>query len=118
MRRDWDVMRKVMLKIEALPTEDSTLTSSDIEGIDAECAAYHMRLLIEAGMVSDGCRDAVGPVYCHASRLTWDGHELLDQIKRDTVWNKVKETARIKGVDLSFGVIRLAAETIIKSMLG
>ena len=118
MKRDWDVIRRVLLKTEALPTEDSTLSSDEINGIDAECAAYHMRLLLEAGLIAGGCRDAVGTAYCHASRLTWEGHEFLDRIKRDNVWNKVKETARVKGVDLSFGVIRMAAEAVIKGLMG
>lgn len=120
MKRNWDVIRKILLKVEALPTEDSSLNSSDLnsEGIDSETGAYHMRLLIEAGMVKGVCNNAImGPAICIAKSLTWSGHEFLDGIKRETVWNKVKETAREKGLDLSIDVIKAAAKAIVSQLL-
>lgn len=118
MQRNWDIIRKIMLQIELLPTEDSELNSDEINGIDNDTAAYHMRLLLEAGLIVGGCRNALGPPLCHAIRLTWTGHEFIDSIKRDTVWNKVKETAKVKGMELSFDVIRVAAKMTIESVLG
>lgn len=117
MKRDWDVIRKILIRVEALPTVDSTIDSSEIEGVDSETAAYHMRLLLEAGLTVGGCADHVGPPHCHAFRLTWAGHEFLDQIKRDTVWNKVKETARKKGMELSFEVIKAVAKNAIDAII-
>lgn len=118
MRRNWDTVRKILLKVEALPNEQSQAESTEIEGVDGESAAYHMRLLLEAGLMTGGCRDALGPPWCYARRLTWEGHEFLDKIRRETVWNKVKEMARVRGVELSFEVIKMTAGDIIESMLG
>ena len=42
MLRDWDIIRKILLKIEQLPTEDSTFTSNELDGVDSESVAYHM----------------------------------------------------------------------------
>lgn len=117
MQRNWDAIRKILLKIEALPTEDSVLESTEMEGLDRDASAYHLRLLLEAGLIVGGCRDALGPPWCYASRLTWEGHELLDKIRRDTVWNKVKETARVKGVELSVDVVRTLARQVIDALL-
>ena len=117
MKLNWDAMRAIMLKVEALPSEDSHIESSAIEGLDAEAAAYHMRLLIEAGYARGGCREAIGPPWCYVTRLTWSGHELLDAIRRDSVWHRVRTIARERGVDLSFDVIMMIARAVIEAMV-
>ena len=117
MLRNWDIIRKILLKIEQLPTEDSTFTSNELEGVDSESVAYHMRLLLESGLIIGGCREALGPPLCHASRLTWEGHEFLDKIKNEALWLKIKTTARTKSVELSFSVIKDLAITLITSLI-
>ena len=117
MQRNWDIIRRILLKIEQMPTEASEFTSSELEGVDAEVVAYHMRLLLEANLIIGGCRDALGPPFCHASRLTWEGHEFLDKIKNESLWQQVKAMARSKGIDLSFTVIADLAKGLITSII-
>ncbi|WP_019518458.1 DUF2513 domain-containing protein [Aggregatibacter actinomycetemcomitans] len=52
-----------------------------------------------------------------ALSLTWQGHEFLDKIRNDSVWNKVKSTVQSKSLDLSFDVIKQVATALIGSML-
>ena len=119
MKRNWDTIRKILLKLEEIPDESGVLESGDLVGIDNEAAVYHMRLLIEAGLAVGGVPDMLnGPSYGHLLRLTWEGHELLDKIRRDTVWNKIKETARTKGVDLSVEVVKVVGGLVISRMMG
>jgi hypothetical protein len=65
-------------------------------------------LLINAGLIVGGCRSAVGPAWCYATELTWEGHEFLDNIKVDSTWTKVKEISKPKSLELSVDVIRCA----------
>lgn len=117
MQRNWDIIRKILLKIEVLPTEESEFNSQELDGIDNEATACHMRLLLEAKLIAGSCRDALGAPYCRSNRLTWDGHEFLDKIKNETVWNQVKTNARSDGIDLSFTVIKDIASALIISAL-
>ncbi|MCC7484568.1 MAG: DUF2513 domain-containing protein [Burkholderiales bacterium] len=120
MQRNWDVIRKILLKVEALPTIDSAVDSDSIEGVAAEVAAYHMVLMEEAGLIEGGGRPpgAVGgAAYRFATRLTWAGHELIDQIRRDTIWNRVKTLARDKGLELSVDVVRTLVKSVIEELL-
>ena len=117
MQRNWDIIRKILIEIEWLPTEDSEFNSNELSEVDSEATAYHMRLLLEAQLIVGGCRDAMGPRFCHASRLTWTGHEFLDNIKNESIWRKIKASARSKGVELSFSVIKDLAQTLIASLL-
>lgn len=117
MKRDWDLIRRLLIKIEALPTEASQLNSNEIEGVDPDAAAYHFRLLLEANLIQVGCRDALGPAWCYATRLTWSGHEFLDQIRRDTHWNGLKQRARERAIDLSFESILALARQLLGALL-
>lgn len=117
MKRNWDTIRRILIKAEALPTADSVLESDQVDFIDPQAAAYHMRLIIEAGLAAGHVRQASGPPSAHIECLTWEGHELLDSLRRETVWNRIKELAREKGMDLSLDAIRLLAKLVLEQVL-
>ena len=50
-------------------------------------------------------------------RLTWDGHELLDKIKSDTVWNKTKDTIKKKGIPFVLDAVKEIATAITTAMI-
>lgn len=91
--------------------------SDGLEDVDSDVVAYHMELLINAGLIEGGCRKAVGPPWCYATQLTWAGHEFLDNIKTDSAWNKVKEIAKSKGLELSVDVIKAVAKIFVVKLL-
>ena len=55
-------------------------------------------------------------VYARISGLTWSGHELLDNIRNDTVWNAVKEKSKNVG-KVSIKAMASAAATLATAML-
>lgn len=117
MRRDWELVRKILIKLEEQETALGQLFPDAITGYDAENVCYHMKLLDQAGLIEARSMAALGdPASCVALSLTWDGHEFLHNIKRDTIWNKVKGIAREKGLDLSVDVIKIAAKLAIQSV--
>ena len=123
MKRDWDTVRDVLTKLEGLPNTDHYLSLGKFELTDANAAyaiSYHMELLIEAGLVEGKMSRVLGggPINFTATRLTWTGHEFLDAIRSDTVWNKTKETFTTKGLDMTFETIKAVAAAAMTSMLG
>jgi len=120
MKRDWDAIRKILITIEDLPSQDTQLDSDQIEGIDPGVAAYNMRLLLKQGLIEGGGRMESMPgasPWIFATRLTWEGHELLDSVRRDTVWSRVKSIVAEKGLDLSVDVVKTVAKIVIEAML-
>ncbi|MGN5146108.1 DUF2513 domain-containing protein [Aeromonas veronii] len=130
MKRDWDVVRLILTKLEELPDSLSTLTyidfyaddrikpDADLTELDRQ-VSYHMELLIEAGLVV-GTMDDSATLYAkefRAYRLTWSGHEFLETIRSDTVWNKTKETFTTKGLDMTFDLIKTVAGGVATSLL-
>lgn len=116
MKRDWEIVRKLLLALEQLGDTHSCIESLD--AIDDETTAYHIRLLIGSGLITGECREAVNmPLRCMAEAMTWEGHEFLDKIRSDGVWNKTKAIAREKGLSLSFELIKTVAGEVIKALI-
>ena len=86
-----------------------------------EEVAYHLKILDEADYVKNNTKWAGNqPMWLIAS-LTWDGHEFLDSIKNDNVWNKTKDGIKDKGLELGtvpIEVIKEFAKLQIKSIFG
>ena len=83
MRHDWEVIRKILFKVEALPSDSSELDANGLvaDGIDKKATAYHVRILIDGGLVAQNCFEFCGQRSCRGHRLTWEGHEFLDKIR-------------------------------------
>ncbi len=119
MQRNWDLIREILTALEARETAHGGMASEQIPGYSPEVVSYHMYLLNEAHLIEARClKSSNAPMHCIGLTLTWEGHEFLDSIRNDTVWKKVKSTVKSKGLDLSFEIVKQAANIIIKGVLG
>ena len=89
MKRDMDLMRAILLKIEKAPFE-GYLLEIRVPGHSDEEISYHILLLHEARLVEAVNASSFDGVCWKAMRLTNDGHEFLDAAKDDTRWAKAK----------------------------
>ena len=118
MTRDWELVREILVKLEEKSDTKKGLRPEEIQSHDREVVSYHIKLLLQARLVEGECSKALSaPLYCFAYNLTWEGHEFLDKIRNDTVWNKVKTTLKNKGIEFSFDSIKILASEYIRSMI-
>jgi len=121
MVRNWDTVRAILLKLEAVETAHTTLTLDQVDGIDPQEVGYHMMLLNEAGLIeakilkSSSGDGAIATAL--ARRLTWQGHEFLDKIRDPSMWGKIKAKVKEKSLDLTFDSIKAAAGMLINAAL-
>ncbi|WP_324681588.1 DUF2513 domain-containing protein [Bibersteinia trehalosi] len=116
MKRNWDLIRKILIKLEEKADSTSWLQSDEIQGFDSLTVAYHYALLTEAGLIKSIDLSGMEEEDYAALSLTWQGHEFLDKIKNERVWNKIKSTIQSKSLDLSFEAIKTVASNLISSM--
>ena len=116
MKRDLDLIRKILLEVESCDDPDGIFNTMDIniEGYRAELIQYHVGLLIDAGLVTSsgepvGFMDASFISY-FSVKLTWTGHEFLDNAKNESVWQTVKKGLGSKWGSVSFSIF----ETLLK----
>lgn len=115
MKRDMDLCRKILLKIEEEFVDVSLYL--EIEGYSAEEIAYHCRIMHEAGLLASfKAQYANNHLYDFAvGPLTWEGHEFLDRIRDDSIWGKTKNTIIKKGLPMIFEVIKSIAQAFISA---
>ena len=120
MQRDMELIRKILFCIEEKYV-DTWLDSNQvkIDGYDLKTVAYHCAILYDAGLVSDykGQYGDNELYFFGVGRLTWEGHEFLDKIKNDTVWNKTKDTITKKGIPFVLDAVKEIATAITTSMI-
>ena len=73
----------------------------------------------EGGYISDYKGQYAGDGLCAfgVGRLTWEGHEFLDQIRDDTVWNNTKKTIKEKALPFVFDVVKSISSGILTGMI-
>ncbi len=124
MKRNWDTIRELLTKVEECTLPAEMVRLSNFQKERAAEISYHMSLLIEVGLVKGQMVQTIGPEVKDfiAQRLTWQGHEFLDAIRSDTVWEKTKKIFLDKGVEMTFDLVRTiakeAATAILKGALG
>ena len=117
VKRDMDFIRELLLQIEDDPRFDGTswftFTKTDDDTHSAEEFGYHLTMLVEAGFLKGN----IGFTTPSISKLTWEGHEFLDNIRDTGIWSKTKE--RISGLaSVSLSVVAEIAKAEMKKKLG
>ena len=124
MKRNWDTIREILIKFEELDPEAGSLQLSAFPSERAYEFSYHVELLLEAGLIHAQMSKTFGlhPQNFLAHRLTWEGHEFLDAIRSDTVWNKTKTSFVKGGLSMTFELIKGVAKDVavayLKSPIG
>lgn len=116
MKRDMDLVRAVLLQVEALPPgAQEALSNGEWDG---PTFVGHVAMLIEAGYVDGRVIHTLDGFACMASDLTWAGRELLDNIKNDTVWQNTKRVVKEKGGSASIEVLTSLAAAFARAHFG
>ena len=123
MKRDMDLIRDLLIGIEndsrfnglefIVPDTNDNLGVIGVTHHSLEEIAYHLELLIEAGLVKGDIGARSIPA---VSRLTWDGHEFVANIRDASIWGKTKERLRDLP-DVGLAVIGEIAKAEIKKFL-
>lgn len=118
MKRDMDLIRKMLLQIES---DEHGFAPKEIEitGYTQEEIGYHAILLGEAGLAkvvdltSDGSDSPEGMI----TRLTWAGHEFIDASRETHTWNEAKDLInKIGGATMQIWITVLTS--LIQKKLG
>lgn len=140
MERDLDLYRDILLAVEEFsqpdgspiriqslgdgeiwfPDTDNTDLPESIQNTDIHVLVRHIVLMTQANLVDSNARNPSQtntngrPTVVVIHGLTHEGHDFLENIREDTVWNKTKEEAR----SLALDVVKATAEGIIKGATG
>jgi hypothetical protein len=92
MQRDMDLVRKIMLEVQS--RGDVFPRTVKIDDVDDEMLGRHVEMLFDAGFLDGSKMQSVSRSYhiVLVTDLSWEGHDFIDAISKDGVWQKLKET--------------------------
>jgi hypothetical protein len=114
MKRNFDLIRELLLRIEA---SEYPLEEIEIEGFSKIEILYNLNLLLEAGLI----KGMVHASYDHSlqivrpDRLTWEGHDFLDAARNKNIWAKAKQRLNEKLGSVPFDVLKGLLVQLAKS---
>jgi hypothetical protein len=121
MKKDWTIIRAVLLTLEAAEAPNTALNANNVPPFPEQEVAYNIRLLSEAGFIEANILESHsgdGHIAVALARsLTNSGHELLDTIRSDTVWGKIQETFKTKGVEMTFDLVISVGKKVMEAFL-
>lgn len=121
MIRNWEIIREILLRLESTNTPNANVNANSFDELPEQEVAYNMRLLSEAGYIEAIIKNSTsgdGKIKAAlARRLMNAGHDLLDTIRNESVWNKVKEKFASNGLDMTFDLVMRVGKKIIEAML-
>jgi repressor of nif and glnA expression len=121
MFRDWEIIREILLRLEDGEKPNEHISAKEFKNFEEQSVAYNIRLLAEAGFIEakiSNLSDGSGKIgHAIAVRLTNSGHDLLDTIRNDTIWNKITEKFSDKGLNMTFDLVISVGKKIIESLL-
>ncbi|KVQ69935.1 DUF2513 domain-containing protein [Burkholderia territorii] len=126
MKRDMDLIRELMLKLEALPMRMGGIVviapdaeEIRVDGYSPEEVFYHLGLIKEASLINSAGSGRMGRI--QFAGLTWAGHDFLDSVRSPDVWGKTKAVAAAAGgftVDLLVTTAKTYLEAKLKGLIG
>jgi hypothetical protein len=105
MKRDADLVRTILLAVENADGGE-LVRLPPIDGHSSSAVHFHVRLLLEAGLLQTALPDRKPKQSWIILRLTWAGYDLLDHIRDPKIWRITKAGAAKIG---SWSVETLAA---------
>lgn len=121
MKRDMDLVRALLLRIESwdIPPGGamSNLFATDpevqIDGYADNAVDYHLELLIDSGLVDGSC-NIERRFRIH--KLTPAGHDLVESIRDPVIWSETKEGVKKAG-GFTVELLRDLAKGLIKTQI-
>lgn len=119
MTRDMDLVRQILLTMEAAP-DGYAPNPFQIEGYEDDVVGHHVYLMEQAGLITAIETTANQDPSPNAIPLSisWKGHEFLAATRSSSVWQKVKAEIGKQGGSLPFTLIERLAMKFAAAHLG
>ena len=119
MKRDLDLIRKIVLAVEAAPGGYADYPLK-IEGYSDEQIGYHSYLVVDAGLAEGEditTMGSTGPEWM-IQHLTHEGHDFADAARDESRWKRATGLVKQTAGDATLDVIKEVLVKIVKGAIG
>jgi hypothetical protein len=119
MKRDLDLVRKMILAIEDHP-DGWAPEKLAFEGYTEAQVGYHAYLLIDAGLAKGDDASTMGSTAPEGfiTSLTWKGHEFAAAARDDTLWKKAMGMVAEKGGNITVDLLGQLLAGLMRGVFG
>jgi Hypothetical protein (DUF2513) len=117
MKRDWDVIRQVLIEVEALTEQDRQsfgYSLGDEHAGEDHAKSEHALLLWKAGFIEAIDVGTMAGAAILSPDISWAGHDLLDTLRSKPVWERIKTIAKDKGIELTFDAVKMLGKSALE----
>ncbi|WP_342598105.1 DUF2513 domain-containing protein [Psychrobacillus sp. FSL H8-0483] len=127
MRRDMELVRKILIDtadgVDSYNLQLGRFADADVEKVRKdEMLIYHINIMSQKKLINfKHLEDLDGDCRIYKVELSWDGQDYLSTVEDDTIWNKTKDVAKARGLEIakiSFDVVKNLAVQQSKQLLG
>ncbi len=113
MKLNFDAMRDLLFVIETQPRIvdiNEVICDIKLTQYDQNELGYALEKLIESGLLNGTVNSTKDGIYFIIDSISYVGHQFLDHVRDDTLWNKTKASAAKLGIKGASGLISIAAQ--------
>nr|WP_321457421.1 DUF2513 domain-containing protein [uncultured Cohaesibacter sp.] len=90
MQRNFEIIREILEDLDARPANSKSPIKLD--SYKPEDVEYNVKLLYEEGFVKGSVYSVFSsPFEVSNPELSWNGHDLLNLLRNETLWNRLKK---------------------------
>jgi Hypothetical protein (DUF2513) len=117
MKRNMDLVRQILIAMD--DHDHGFAPDMNIEGFTEEEIGYHCYLMDDAGLIEAADATTLGSStpFALPIKLTWSGHEFLENSKDQNVWDQTKQAIDKLG-GASFSIWTSVMTKIVMQNLG
>jgi Hypothetical protein (DUF2513) len=98
MRRDLNLVREILLRLEPLSADfNNTIPLTvgepplDIPGYSKEQIGYHLLIMAQGGLIQHSGMQSDNAFIPHFGGLRWLGHEFVDDVRNPEAWKSTQD---------------------------
>lgn len=119
MRRDMDLIRRLLLMMEAGDLPRNKGRTGPLDKWSEEEVHYHLWLLWKGGHITGASAATAGtPHWIVPGYITPEGHDLLDAMRDDRLWNRAREAIAEQGGAFTVGLLKELLIGLIRGTWG
>jgi len=111
------LIRHLLSYVEGQPAGSIIEQVTVPEGTSGSAVGEHIALLVEHGLIEGEVVDVNAPLFV-IQRLTWEGHDFLQAIQNDKVWNKILAKAKTLGGSMTLEIAKELGTKYLKELAG
>lgn len=120
MRRDMELVRKILMTLEETPADQNISLRLDISGYSEQEIGFHVALMGEAGLIhtSNARHHGQAEPFAVPISITWEGYEFLATARNESVWRTSVSTVLSRAGSVGFELLKAVLMAELRRQMG